>query len=71
MFGVGTKTALIICGFGVVWLCSMTFNAINLGLIPARAGLLEVACEIVEFPLAMIAAAAVYENEGETGEVVA
>jgi hypothetical protein len=71
MFGVGTKTALITCGFGVVLLFSMTINAINLGLIPADAGLLEVACEAVEFPLAMIAAAAVYEGQGQGSRTMA
>lgn len=65
MFGVGTKTALITSALGVIWGLSMTFNGINLGLFPARIGLVEWVYELIEFPLAMIAGALVYEGSCE------
>lgn len=62
MFGVGTKTALITSAFGIILGLSMTVNGINLGLFPARLGLIEIVYEAIEFPLAMIAGALVYEG---------
>lgn len=67
MYGVGAKTALITSAFGVLLGLSMFVNMINLGLIPLRYGLMEAAFEAVEFPLAILVGAAVYEgaeNEG-------
>jgi len=62
MYGVGTKTALITSGFGVILLFSLFLNFINLGLIPARIGLIEAVFEAIEFPIAMIVGAGVYEG---------
>ena len=63
MYGVGTKTALITCAFGVIWGFSLTLNGINLGLFPAQAALVEAVYEMIEFPIAMIAGAGVYEGD--------
>jgi hypothetical protein len=65
MFGVGTKTALITSAFGVILGLSVTVNGINLGLIPARLGLVEWVYELIEFPIAMIAGAMVYEGASD------
>jgi hypothetical protein len=61
MYGVGTKTALITSALGVIWGFSLTVNGINLGIFPAQVGLVEAVFEMIEFPVAMIAGAAVYE----------
>ena len=63
MYGVGTKTALITCAFGIAWMYSMFINLTNLGLLPPQLALLEAAFETVEFPIAMIAGAGVYEGK--------
>ena len=68
MFGVGTKTALIASAFGILLGLSMTVNGINLGLFPAKLGLVEIIYEAIEFPLAMIAGAMAYE--GINGQIV-
>jgi hypothetical protein len=65
MYGVGTKTALITSALGVVLGWSMFINMINLGLLPLRFGLMEAVFETVEFPIAILAGAAVYEGAGE------
>lgn len=65
MFGVGTRTALITSAFGVIFAFTMTVNGINLGLVPARVGLVEWIFELIEFPLAMMAGALVYEGINE------
>ena len=62
MYGVGTKTALIASAFGVTLLASLFVNFINLGLFPARLGLTEAVFVVIEFPLAMLVGAAVYEG---------
>ena len=62
MFGVGTKTALITSAFGIIFGLSMSINGINLGLFPLQIGLLESAYEAIEFPVAMIAGAFIYES---------
>ncbi|UCH59258.1 MAG: hypothetical protein JSV61_13695 [Anaerolineales bacterium] len=62
MFGVGYKTALIASGISVVLGFSMTINGINLGLFPARLGMVEWVYEVIELPLAMIVGALVYEG---------
>ena len=62
MYGVGTKTALITCAFGIAWMFSMFINLTNLGLFPPRLALLEAIFETIEFPIAMIVGAAVYEG---------
>ena len=62
MYGVGTKTALITAAFGVVWGLSLFANLMNLGLIPARVGLMEAVFVAIEFPIAMIVGAGVYER---------
>lgn len=67
MYGVGTKTALITSALGIVWMWSMTINAINLGLIPTQVGLIEAVFVSVEFPIAMLAGAQIYE--GREGQV--
>ena len=65
MYGVGTKTALITSALGVVLGLSLTVNVINLGLLPLRFGLMEAVFETIEFPIAMLAGAAVYEGAGD------
>ena len=62
MYGVGTRTALIASAFGVILLGSLFVNFINLGLFPARVGLTEAVFVAIEFPLAMLVGAAVYEG---------
>ena len=69
MYGVGTRTALITSAFGVVLLVSLSINMINIGLIPARAGLIEAVFELIEFPVAMIVGASVYEGTREETRV--
>ena len=63
MFGVGTRTALITSAFCVVWGFSMFINFINLGLFPLKLGLIEAVFEAIEFPIAMMAGAAIYEGQ--------
>ena len=65
MFGVGVKTALITSAFGVVLGFSLTVNGINLGLFPPQIGLVELVFETIEFPIAMIAGALVYEGSSK------
>jgi hypothetical protein len=65
MYGVGAKTALITSAFGFAWAFSMIANGINLGLFPAQAGLVEAAYEAIEFPVSILAGAAVYEGSGD------
>jgi hypothetical protein len=62
MYGVGTKTALIISAWGVIWTISFTVNLINLGVVPPFAGLIEAVYESIELPIAMTAGASVYEG---------
>jgi hypothetical protein len=63
MYGVGTKTALITSAFGVILGFSLFINFINLGLLPVRVGLIEAVFEAIEFPIAMLAGAAIYEGQ--------
>ena len=63
MYGVGTKTALITSAVGVIWGFSLFINLINLGLFPLKLGLIEATFEAIEFPIAMIAGASIYEGE--------
>jgi hypothetical protein len=65
MYGVGTRTALITWALGTIWVWSLTINLINLGFFPPMAGLVEAVYESIEFMIAMIVGAAVYEQEGE------
>ena len=72
MYGVGTKTALITSAFGIIIFgFSLFINFINLGLIPAQVGLIEALFVAIEFPIAMIVGAGVYEGavrwDQETG----
>ena len=63
MYGVGTKTALITSAFGIIIFgLSLFINFINLGLIPAQVGLIEAVFMAIEFPIAMIVGAGVYEG---------
>ena len=62
MYGVGTRTALITSAFGIILGLSVSINLINNGLIPLKLGLIEAVCEAIEFPIAMLAGAAIYEN---------
>ena len=43
----------------------MGINLINLGLIPAQVGLIELGFETIEFPIAILAGAEVYEGRGD------
>ena len=63
MYGVGIKTALITSAFGVVLGLSLFINFINLGLVPPRLAFLEMVFEAIEFPIAMIVGAGVYEGQ--------
>ncbi len=65
MYGVGTRTALITSAFGVILGFSLFINFINLGLLPLRAGMIEAVFEAIEFPIAMMAGAAIYEGQGK------
>ena len=65
MYGVGTKTALITSAFGFVFVGSMAINIVNLGLLPSQVMLIEMTFEAIEFPIAMLAGAAVYEGRGD------
>ena len=65
MYGVGTKTALITSGFFIAWTLSMFINFTNLGLIPRELAVTEVLFEALEFPIAMIVGAGVYEGREE------
>jgi hypothetical protein len=63
MYGVGTRTALITSAFGIILGFSLFINFINLGLFPLKLGLMEAVFEAIEFPIAMIAGAGVYEGQ--------
>ena len=63
MYGVGTRTALITSAFGVILGFSLFVNFISLGLLPLKAGMIEAVCEAIEFPIAMMAGAAIYEGQ--------
>ena len=62
MYGVGVKTALITSAFAVIVTFSLFFNWSNLGILPVRPALIEAVFEAIEFPLAMLVGAAVYEG---------
>jgi len=63
MYGVGARTALITSAFCIVLGLLMFINFINLGLLPMKAGLIEAVFEAIEFPIAMLAGAAIYEGQ--------
>jgi hypothetical protein len=63
MYGVGTKTALITCAFGLAWILSIFINLTNSGLIPPRLALIEAVFETIEFPIAMFVGASIYEGQ--------
>ena len=63
MYGVGTRTALITSAFGVVLGFSLFINLINLGLFPLKLGLIEAVFEAIEFPIAMVVGAGIYEGQ--------
>jgi hypothetical protein len=63
MYGVGTKTALITSAFGIAWMLSFFINLTNLGLIPPRLALIEAVFEAIEFPIAMLVGASIYEGK--------
>ena len=63
MYGVGTRTVLITSAFGIILGFSLFINFINLGLLPLKLGLIEAVFEAIEFPIAMIAGAGVYEGQ--------
>jgi hypothetical protein len=63
MYGVGTKTALITSAFGVILGFSLFINFINLGLLPIKVTLIEAVFEAIEFPIAMIVGATIYEGQ--------
>ena len=62
MYGVGVKTALITSAFAVIVTFSLFVNWSNLGILPVRPALIEAVFETIEFPLAMLVGAAVYEG---------
>ena len=62
MYGVGTKTALITSALGIALGLSLLINFTNLGLLPLQVGLMEAVFVAIEFPIAMLAGAAVYEG---------
>jgi hypothetical protein len=63
MYGVGTRTALITSAFGIILGLSLFINFINLGLLPLKSGLIEAVFESIEFPIAMLAGAGIYEGQ--------
>lgn len=63
MYGVGTRTALITSAFVVIMGLSLFINFINLGLLPLKATMIEAVFEAIEFPIAMMAGAAIYEGQ--------
>jgi hypothetical protein len=63
MYGVGTRTALFTSAFGIILVTALLINMINLGLVPLKIGMMEAVFEAIEFPIAMIAGATVYEGE--------
>jgi hypothetical protein len=63
MYGVGTRTVLISSLFVLVLNLSVTLNSINLGLLPAEIGLIELGNNGIEVPIAMTAGAWVYEGQ--------
>jgi hypothetical protein len=62
MYGVGTRTALITSAVGIVWAFSLIANCVNLGLFPSQPGLVEALYLAIEFPIATMAGAEVYEG---------
>jgi hypothetical protein len=71
MYGVGTKTALIASVFGISWMLLLFINAANLGLIPIRLAAMEAFFEALEFPIAMLVGAGVYEGREHDESVTA
>jgi len=63
MYGVGTRTALITSAFAVILGFSLFANFINLGLLPMKVTMIEAVFEAIEFPIAMMAGAAIYEGQ--------
>jgi hypothetical protein len=63
MYGVGTRTALVTSAFGIILGFSLYTNLINLGLIPLKLGVIAAVIEAIEFPIAMLAGAAIYEGQ--------
>ncbi|MCW8983934.1 MAG: hypothetical protein OQK74_07160 [Gammaproteobacteria bacterium] len=63
MYGVGARTVLITSAFCIGLGLLMFINFINLGLLPVKAGLIEAVFEAIEFPIAMMAGAAIYEGQ--------
>lgn len=62
MFGVGTKTALITSAFSLFFFATFYFNLVNLGIIPLRIALIDLGCNLVETPIAIIVGARIYEG---------
>jgi hypothetical protein len=63
MYGVGTRAALIVSAFGIILNISLVSNLVTQGLLPLKAGAIEAACEVIVLPIAMLAGAAIYENQ--------
>ena len=63
MYGVGPRTALITSAFGVILALSLLTGMVNDGIMSLRLGLIQAVCEAIEFPLAMLAGASMYENQ--------
>jgi len=68
MYGVGTRTALITSAFGIILGFALFINFINLGLLPLKPTLIEAVFEAIEFPIAMLAGAAIYEGQEKWGQ---
>ena len=68
MYGVGTRTALITSAFGLILGFSLFSNLINLGLLPLRLGMIEAIFEAVEFLIAMLVGASIYEGRERRSE---
>ncbi len=62
MYGVGTKAALITSALCIALGSSLAINLINLGLLPLQVGATEAVFVAIEFPIAMLVGAAVYEG---------
>lgn len=63
MYGVGTRAALITSLFAIILGSTLFINFINLGVLPLKAGLVEAVFEAIEFPIAMLVGAGIYEGQ--------
>jgi hypothetical protein len=61
-FGPGPKTALITSAVFLLYFLLLGINLVNLGILPGKIGLISLAFNIVELPIAVLAGAFVYRE---------